>query len=132
MLVSGYIDPMSRPVTPTLCSRYHEAVELIGRRWAGAIIYLLMNGRTRYAALREAIPGITDRMLSERLRELEEAGIVMRHVTPEIPVKVEYGLSKKGRELEKSIKSISDWASQWIDLPEMEPEPAPRTRRKTS
>lgn len=123
---------MSRPVTPALCSRYHEAVELIGRRWAGAIIYVLMNGNTRYAALREAIPGITDRMLSERLRELEEAGIVERQVTPEIPVRVEYGLSTKGRELEQSIKSISDWASQWIELPGMEPESAPRTRRKTS
>jgi DNA-binding HxlR family transcriptional regulator len=71
-------------------------------------------------------------MLSERLRELEEAGIVERHVTPEIPVRVEYGLSKKGRELEKAIKSISDWASQWIELPEMEPESTPRARRKTS
>ena len=122
---------MSRLVTPALCSRYHEAVELIGRRWAGAIIYVLMNGRTRYAALREAIPGITDRMLSERLRELEEAGIVERHVTPEIPVRVEYGLSKKGRELEKSIKSISDWASQWINPP-AEPEAPAQPRRKTS
>ena len=100
-----------------VCTHYHRAVELIGRRWAGAIIYVLLNGRARYAALREAIPDITDRMLSERLRELEEEDIVARHVTPEIPVRVEYELTPKGRALEKAITAIGQWASEWGSSP---------------
>jgi len=102
---------------PPVCAEYHRAVELIGRKWAGAIIYVLLNGRARYAALREAVPDITDRMLSERLRELEEAEIVVRHVTPEIPVRVEYELTPKGRSLEKAISAISEWATRWADTP---------------
>lgn len=114
---------MDAPLPP-VCTEYHRAVELIGRRWAGAIIYVLLNGRVRYAALREAIPDITDRMLSERLRELEEAEIVVRHVTPEIPVRVEYELTPKGRSLEKAISAISEWATRWADTP------APRRHKR--
>lgn len=73
-----------------LCVRFHAAVELIGRRWSGAVIQLLLQGPCRFAELRGAIPEITDRMLSERLRELEEEGIVLRKVIPETPVRVEY------------------------------------------
>jgi DNA-binding HxlR family transcriptional regulator len=102
---------------PALCAQYHQAVELIGRRWAGAIIFVLMNGRVRYATLKESIPDITDRMLSERLRELEEAEIVVRHVTPDIPVRVEYELTPKGRSLEKSIAAIREWATKWVAPP---------------
>src|SRR4030095_6962210 len=69
-------DKVSHP--PELCSRFHQASELIGRRWTGAIIYVLMRTRCRFATLRGAIPEITDRMLSERLQELEEQGIVER------------------------------------------------------
>ncbi len=72
-----------------LCARFHKAVELIGRRWSGAIIQILLNGPARYAELRSAIPDITDRMLSERLRELEDETIVARTVVPETPVRVE-------------------------------------------
>ena len=106
-----------RPDNPALCTQYHQAVELIGRRWAGAIIFVLMNGRVRYATLKESIPDITDRMLSERLRELEEVGIVARHVTPDIPVRVEYELTPKGRSLEKSVSAIREWASRWVPAP---------------
>lgn len=107
----------NRSDTPALCTQYHQAVELIGRRWAGAIIFVLMSGRVRYATLKDSIPDITDRMLSERLRELEEAGIVTRHVTPDIPVRVEYELTPKGRSLEKSITAIREWASHWVPAP---------------
>ena len=65
-------DKASHP--PELCSRFHQASELIGRRWTGAIIYVLMRTRCRFATLRDAIPDITDRMLSERLQELEQTG----------------------------------------------------------
>ena len=99
---------------PELCPRFHRASELIGRRWTGAIIYVLLKSRCRFAMLREAIPDITDRMLSERLQELEQEGIVARTVVPEMPVRVEYELTKKGRALASAIESIADWADKWI------------------
>src|SRR3981081_2073091 len=102
---------------PALCSRFHRASELIGRRWTGAIIFVLLKARCRFATLREAIPDITDRMLSERLQELEQEGIVERTVVPDTPVRVEYALTRKGRELATAIKAITDWAHDWIDLP---------------
>ncbi len=97
-----------------LCPRFHRAIELIGRRWAGAIIRLLEGGRLRYAALKANIPQISDRMLSERLRELEEEGIVRRIVTPDTPVRVEYELTEKGKDLHAALGAISRWAEEWI------------------
>lgn len=101
--------------SPELCPKFHEAVELIGRRWSGAIIRLLVDGRLRYSDLRGAVPDISDRMLSERLKELEGAGIVRRLVMPETPVRVEYELTEKGRALEAPLCAISQWADAWID-----------------
>jgi DNA-binding HxlR family transcriptional regulator len=100
---------------PALCAKFHRASELIGRRWTGAIIYVLMGSRCRFATLRSAIPDITDRMLSERLSELEEEGIVERTVVPEAPIRVEYALTKKGRELAEAIDAIGAWAKRWIE-----------------
>ena len=100
---------------PELCGRFHKASELIGRRWTGAIIFVMLRTRCRFATLREAIPDITDRMLSERLQELEQEGIVARVVVPDTPVRVEYTLTKKGRALGKAIGAITDWAQTWID-----------------
>jgi DNA-binding HxlR family transcriptional regulator len=99
---------------PELCSRFHHASELIGRRWTGAIIYVLLKSRCRFATLRDAIPGITDRMLSERLQELEQEEIIERTVVPETPVRVEYALTRKGRALGAAIDAISDWAHKWV------------------
>jgi DNA-binding HxlR family transcriptional regulator len=107
-------DKDSRP--PELCRKFHHASELIGRRWTGAIIYVLLNCRCRYATLREAIPDITDRMLSERLQELENEGIVERTVIPDTPVRVEYTLSAKGRGLATTIESISVWAEKYVAI----------------
>jgi len=101
--------------TPELCGRFHRASELIGRRWTGAIIFVLLKTRCRFATLRDAIPDITDRMLSERLQELEQEGIVERTVVPETPVRVEYALTKKGRALASAMDAIADWAEKWID-----------------
>src|SRR6266852_3344703 len=94
---------------PQLCVRFHRAVELIGGRWTGAVIQLLFNGRMRFAELRAAIPEISDRMLSERLRELEGEGVVRRHVIPETPVRVEYDLTEKGRALEQALAAVGKW-----------------------
>jgi len=100
---------------PTLCPRFHRASELIGRRWSGAIIFVLLKARCRFATLRAAIPEITDRMLSDRLQELEAAGVVSRTVVPETPVRVEYGLTEKGAALAKAIAEISRWADDWVE-----------------
>jgi|SRR6186997_2985323 DNA-binding HxlR family transcriptional regulator len=104
----------SRP--PELCSRFHRASELIGRRWTGAIIFVLLRSSCRFATLREAIPDITDRMLSDRLQELESEGIVVRTVVPDTPVRVEYSLTKKGRALAATVDAIADWAHKWIEM----------------
>ena len=107
-----------RAVKPAVCALFHQASELIGRRWTGAIIYVLLKERCRFAALRAGIPGITDRMLSERLQELEEEGIVERTVVPETPIRVEYALTKKGRALSEPIEAITQWAHKWVTLEE--------------
>jgi len=100
---------------PELCARFHRASELIGRRWTGAILFVLLKSRCRFATLRAAIPDITDRMLSDRLHELEAEAIVERTVVPETPVRVEYSLTKKGRALAPAVAAISDWADRWGD-----------------
>ena len=97
-----------------LCPRFHVAVELVGGRWTGAIISCLLGGRARYNELRAAIPEISDRMLSDRLRVLETEGVVTRTVVPESPVRVEYELTAKGRALEDAIQAIGKWATRWI------------------
>jgi len=102
--------------TPELCARFHRASELIGRRWTGAIIFVLLKSRCRFATLRDAIPDITDRMLCERLQELEQEAIVERTVVPETPVRVEYALTKKGRALAATFDAILDWAHKWVEL----------------
>lgn len=96
------------------CPNYHRAVELIGRRWAGAIIRALLPGPARYCELSETIPDISDRMLAERLRELESEGIVTRTVVPSSPIRIEYELTAKGRALEESVTAIARWAEAWV------------------
>jgi len=117
---------------PHLCAKFHKAVELIGGRWTGAVIRLLLNDRMRFAELRGAIPDISDRMLSERLRELEGEGIVARIVVPETPVRVEYELTEKGRALEQALCAVGRWAERWVTDPRpvvKAPRPAATTAR---
>jgi DNA-binding HxlR family transcriptional regulator len=109
-----------------LCPRFHRAVELIGRRWNGALVFVLLQDSARFCELRAAIPGITDRMLTERLQALEREGIVSRTVAPDTPVRIDYALTKKGRALGEAFKTISSWGEKWLS-----PEPAaPRTHRE--
>src|SRR6266566_9533665 len=119
---------MSDTLSPTaqVCSRFHRAIELIGSRWTGAILQTLLQGRCRYAAIKGAIPDITDRMLSERLRSLEAEGLVERAVIPETPVRVEYELTTKGRELQSALREIGSWAERWIPLESDESQEVPR------
>src|SRR3954454_13677584 len=103
----------ANPHPPALCTQFHRAAELIGRRWTGAIIFVLLGTTCRFAALRNAIPDITDRMLSERLQELEQEGIVERTVFPDTPVRVEYALTRKGKGLAVAFDAIAEWAHKF-------------------
>lgn len=100
-----------------LCPRYHRAVELIGKRWTGAIVRTLVTGPRRFNELLAAIPGISDRLLTERLRELETERIVRREVRTESPVRVIYELTDSGRELGPALDEIARWAERWIQPP---------------
>ncbi len=97
-----------------ICPKYHRAIELIGKKWTGAIIHLLMDGPRRFSELLEAVPGLHDRLLSERLKELEHEGVVKRVVYPETPVRIEYELTPRGRDLEKVVAEVQRWADRWI------------------
>lgn len=97
-----------------VCVRYHHAVELIGRRWTGAIISLLMNGPQGFNEMLTAVPGLSDRLLTERLRELESEGLVLRTVLPGPPVRVSYELTHAGKDLKPAIECLGRWAEQWV------------------
>ena len=97
------------------CPYFHHAVELIGRRWTGAILRALHAGVTRFTDLTNTVPGLSDRMLSERLKELEAEGVIERRVIPETPVRVEYLLTEKGHALSGVMDAISAWATEWHD-----------------
>jgi DNA-binding HxlR family transcriptional regulator len=111
----------------SLCPRFHKAIELVGSRWTGAVLQVLLSGRARFTDVRDAIPQISDRMLSERLRALELEGIVLRHVIPESPIRVEYELTEKGRELQASLVAVARWAERWLPQePAAKPAAAPQ------
>jgi DNA-binding HxlR family transcriptional regulator len=95
-----------------VCPDFHEAVELIGRRWSGAIVFALCERPMRFAEIAACVTGISDRLLSRRLRELEEAGIVERHVSS-APVRVTYSLTDKGAALEPVLRRLREWAREW-------------------
>ncbi|MEX1102812.1 MAG: helix-turn-helix domain-containing protein, partial [Dehalococcoidia bacterium] len=92
------------------CPRFHHAIELIGRRWTGAILRAMFSGRTRFSDIASAVPGLSDRLLSERLKELESEGLVERCVYPDTPVRIEYRLTEKGHSLQQAIQAVSAWA----------------------
>ena len=98
-----------------VCVRFHHAVELIGRRWTGAIISLLMSGPQGFNEMLTAVPGLSDRLLTERLRELESEGLVLRTVLPGPPVRVSYELTKSGKELKPVIECLQRWAGHWVN-----------------
>jgi DNA-binding HxlR family transcriptional regulator len=97
-----------------VCPYYHQAVELVGKRWTGAIVGALLPAPLRFSELAQAIPQISDRLLSTRLRELEEKGIVVRQVLPGTPVQVRYALSAKGHALEPAVSELRHWARHWL------------------
>jgi DNA-binding HxlR family transcriptional regulator len=104
------------------CPRYQRAVEIVGRRWSGAVLRAMLAGASRFGEIQEAIPDLSNRMLSERLRELEVEGIVERVVVPERPVRIEYRLTEKGRALHSVVDGLSRWAEEWIEPEDLDPD----------
>lgn len=96
-----------------LCPRLSKALDLIGKRWTALIIYQLLEGPQRFNAIEAALP-VSGRLLSERLKELEKEGIVERNVFSEVPIRVEYSLTEKGRSLEATVREIEEWSKNWL------------------
>lgn len=111
------------PQLTTFCPVYHRAVELIGRRWTGVILRAMLSGEARFTDIAAAVPGLSDRLLSERLKELEAEGIVTRTVVPSTPVQITYALTPKGQALSDVVASISTWAESWLSAAESAEEP---------
>src|SRR4051794_35581937 len=104
----------SDPQLSAFCPNYHHAIEVIGRRWTGAILRAMLSGEARFSDIASVVPGLSDRLLSERLKELEAEGIVMRTVVASTPVRVDYALTEKGQALSEVIAAVSTWAEQWL------------------
>ncbi|MBO0777292.1 MAG: helix-turn-helix transcriptional regulator [Ktedonobacteraceae bacterium] len=110
---------ISTTTTPSehICPRYEHASSILGKRWTGLLLLSLMDGPRRFCELTAHVEGLSDRVLSDRLRELEAEGVVQRIVYPQIPVRVEYQLTEKGRELKPVVDAIHAWAEKWVTLP---------------
>jgi DNA-binding HxlR family transcriptional regulator len=92
-----------------ICTNFHKTIEFIGKRWMGTVIYTLMEGPKRYHEIISSIPGISDRLLTERLRDLEIEGLIVKNVIATSPKKVEYALTPAGKELEEVIHVLMKW-----------------------
>ena len=99
---------------PACCGLYHRAIELVGKRWTGAILLVLMDGPLHFSGIRQLVPELSDRLLSERLKELEAEGIVERRVLDGSPVRVEYSLTPSGQALEPALRALKQWAHEHL------------------
>lgn len=103
-------------VNEQICPRFEKAVEILSKRWTALIVYQLLSGPQRFCEIESSIPNLSGKMLTDRLRELEAEEIVRRDVYPEIPVRIEYSLTEKGKALTPLFDNITKWADQWIPL----------------
>jgi DNA-binding HxlR family transcriptional regulator len=109
---SREVRPQQAPCVE-VCPNFHAAIELIGKRWTGAILCALIERPMRYGELGKAVPGLSDRLLSQRLRELEDEGLVQREVEAGTPVRVTYSLTATGEDLGPAIGELKAWAKRW-------------------
>jgi len=101
-----------------LCPKYEQAFQLLGKRWIGVIIRVLSNSPKRFSEIAEPIPQISNKILTERLKELEAHGIIVREVYPEMPVRIEYRLTDKGHSLTPMLDEVQKWADVWLSQKE--------------
>jgi DNA-binding HxlR family transcriptional regulator len=104
----------TREDRPPCCTLYHQAVELVGKRWTGAILIVMLDGPLRFSEVKHLIPDLSDRLLSERLKELEAEGIVLRRCGNAGAAKVEYALTPKGEALEPAVRALKSWAHSYL------------------
>ena len=102
--------------TEGLCPKYQRAMALLGKRWTWLVLRVLLDGPCRFGDFLDRIRGISDPILSERLKELEAQGLVQRRVLPETPVRVEYALTPKGQGLREVLLLLHNWADAWEDV----------------
>lgn len=99
-----------------VCEHFQRAAGILGRRWNPQVIRVLLYGPARFGELRERVPGISDNLLSERLKQLEAEGIVLRTVQGGRPVLIEYSLSESGSALGKVIDALGEWAERYAGV----------------
>ncbi len=102
------------------CHHYHRAMSIMANRWTLEIVRALLAGASRFSELSAAIPGLSDRLLSERLKTLEAERILTRSVVPETPVRVDYHLTEKGEDLAGAVGELAAWAERWVTREEAE------------
>ena len=101
--------------TTGMCPHYQAAMDLLARRWTGLILTSLADSPARFSELRTAVKGISDRMLSQRLVELEELGLVNRNVeAAQRPVLVEYASTQMAQELAPVFRALWEWSEKWM------------------
>jgi DNA-binding HxlR family transcriptional regulator len=121
MTTEPFSQPTKKPIAVEAnlshtCPRYEHAIQIFGKRWTGLLLNALMQGSCRFCELTALVEGLSDRVLSDRLRELEAEGIIERVVFPHIPVRVEYQLTEKGHALKPVIDAIHLWAQEWVQV----------------
>jgi DNA-binding HxlR family transcriptional regulator len=92
-------------------------MDLLSRRWMGIVLRVLMSGPHRFSEILAAVPGLSDPLLTQRLRDLETKKIIERHVLSSSPVRVVYELTEAGRDLERAVRVLSQWADKWGGVP---------------
>ncbi|MDI3318079.1 MAG: winged helix-turn-helix transcriptional regulator [Bacillota bacterium] len=98
-----------------VCDRYMEATRLVERRWTLPILAALLAGPRRFSQIAEEVPGLSDRLLSLRLRDLARRGLVVREVeATTVPVRIRYRLSEKGYDLWRTVVDLHRWADRWL------------------
>lgn len=102
-----------------ICPRFEKAVSILSQRWTALVIYQLLSGPQRFSTIQASV-GLSGKVLSERLKALEQEGIVKRHVIPETPVVIEYSLTEKGQSLNSVLKEIETWSQDWVDSEDTE------------
>jgi DNA-binding HxlR family transcriptional regulator len=97
------------------CRRFQGSIEFVGKRWSSGILLAITRGHTRFSEIIAAVPGLSDRLLSQRVKELEHEGVLERIVIPTTPVQISYQLTERGADLMRSLQSIAEWGQRWSD-----------------
>lgn len=104
-----------------MCPRFEKAVNILSQRWTALVIYQMLDSPKRFGEIQSAI-GVSGKVLSDRLKNMEQEGLIKRDVYPETPVIIEYSLTNKGESLEPVLRDIEEWSSDWIEHPDSKKE----------